>query len=74
MRADEAGWVGWWQGQRSRAGSLASAVRQVLGMPDYQAYLRHLRQAHPTCQVPSPREFFDRYLEHRYGSGPTRCC
>ena len=73
MPAEEAGRSGW-QAQRTRVERLASAVRQVLGMPDYQAYVRHLRQAHPGCPVPSPREFFALYLEHRYGNGPTRCC
>ena len=43
-------------------------------MPDYHAYLCHLREAHPACPVPSPREFFTMYLEQRYGNGPTRCC
>jgi uncharacterized short protein YbdD (DUF466 family) len=43
-------------------------------MPDYEAYLRHLRRCHPSRPIPSEREYFDRYLEERYGNGPTRCC
>ena len=43
-------------------------------MPDYPAYVKHLRQVHPTWPIPSEREFFALYLETRYGDGPTRCC
>jgi uncharacterized short protein YbdD (DUF466 family) len=49
-------------------------LRRIAGMPDYEEYRRHLRRAHPGCPVPSEREYFDRYLEARYGNGPTRCC
>jgi uncharacterized short protein YbdD (DUF466 family) len=43
-------------------------------MPDYEEYLRHLRQCHPDRPVPSEGEFFELYLRTRYGDGPTRCC
>jgi len=43
-------------------------------MPDYAAYVEHLRTAHPDAPVPSEREYFDEYLKGRYESGPTRCC
>jgi uncharacterized short protein YbdD (DUF466 family) len=43
-------------------------------MPDYPAYVRHLRQVHPSWPIPSEREFFALYLQTRYGDGPTRCC
>jgi uncharacterized short protein YbdD (DUF466 family) len=49
-------------------------LRHIAGMPDYEAYVRHLRVAHPGRPVPTEREYFDRYLEARYGNGPTRCC
>lgn len=48
--------------------------RRVVGMPDYAAYVDHLRVTHPSWPVPSEGEFFDLYLRARYGDGPTRCC
>jgi uncharacterized short protein YbdD (DUF466 family) len=43
-------------------------------MPDYAAHLEHLRRCHPERTAPSEREFFEQYLQGRYGDGPTRCC
>lgn len=51
-----------------------SGLRRLLGMPDYRAYVEHLRACHPDRPVPSEREFYDEYLLTRYGDGPTRCC
>jgi uncharacterized short protein YbdD (DUF466 family) len=51
-----------------------AALRRVLGMPDYQRYLGHLRACHPDRPVPTEREFYDDYVRTRYGDGPTRCC
>jgi len=49
-------------------------VRRVAGMPDYEAYVAHLRRCHPERPVPSERRFYDEYVKQRYGDGPTRCC
>lgn len=49
-------------------------LRRIAGMPDYEAYLAHLRAAHPGCPGASPRRFYEDYLRARYGDGPTRCC
>jgi uncharacterized short protein YbdD (DUF466 family) len=53
---------------------LLSAVRAVAGMPNYDAYLVHLRRCHPDMRAPSEREYYAEYLRARYGDGPTRCC
>ena len=58
----------------ARCSLLASTVRRIVGMPDYQAYLAHLRAAHPERPLPTERQYFDDYLKGRYESGPTRCC
>jgi uncharacterized short protein YbdD (DUF466 family) len=50
------------------------ALRSVAGMPDYAAYVDHLRRHHPERAVPSEREYFAEYVRARYGDGPTRCC
>ncbi len=51
-----------------------SAVRRIAGMPDYVAYVEHLRRHHPDRPVPTEREFYDEFTRVRYGDGPTRCC
>lgn len=55
----------------ARVGSL---VRRIAGMPDYEAYVEHLRRCHPERALPTEREYFEQYVAARYGDGPTRCC
>lgn len=57
-----------------RLGEFLSMVRRVFGMPDYEAYLQHLRTCHPGHPLPTEREYFAQYVQARYGDGPTRCC
>ncbi|HEY8105151.1 MAG TPA: YbdD/YjiX family protein [Gemmatimonadales bacterium] len=65
-------------GGGARAGntlrSALTALRRVLGMPDYRAYVAHLHAAHPERPVPTERAFYDEYVRARYADGPTRCC
>jgi uncharacterized short protein YbdD (DUF466 family) len=49
-------------------------VRRVAGMPDYAAHVAHLRHCHPERNVPSPREYYEVYVQARYSDGPSRCC
>ena len=53
---------------------LLTAIRQVIGMPDYERYLAHQKEAHPGEPVLTEREFYDRYLESRYAGTGSRCC
>jgi uncharacterized short protein YbdD (DUF466 family) len=59
---------------RGRLSGLLASIRRVAGMPDYGAYLEHLRRCHPERPVPSEREYFEAFVSARYGDGPTRCC
>lgn len=59
---------------RERLQQWLADFRRIAGMPNYAEYQRHLTQCHPGQPVPSEREFFDLYLQSRYGDGPTRCC
>jgi uncharacterized short protein YbdD (DUF466 family) len=52
----------------------SSVLRRVCGMPDYAAFVTHLRTHHPGSPIPSVREYFDQYIAARYGDSPTRCC
>jgi uncharacterized short protein YbdD (DUF466 family) len=53
---------------------IVSTIRAVAGMPDYEAYVAHLRRCHPERPVPTERRFYDEFIKRRYGDGPTRCC
>ena len=53
---------------------LERAMRRILGLPDYAAYVAHLRERHPERPTPTEGEFFRDYLRTRYADGPTRCC
>jgi uncharacterized short protein YbdD (DUF466 family) len=52
----------------------ARVCRAILGAPDYERYLAHMRERHPQ-QTPLSREEFARQrLEERYNKPGTRCC
>jgi uncharacterized short protein YbdD (DUF466 family) len=51
-----------------------AVLRRIAGMPSYEEYVCHLRLKHPSRPIPSEREYFELYLQSRYGDGPTRCC
>jgi uncharacterized short protein YbdD (DUF466 family) len=54
--------------------NVVATIRRLVGMPDYQGYVDHVRACHPERAVPSEREYYDQYLERRYGAGTSRCC
>lgn len=51
----------------------ASCVRAVLGVPDYDRYLTHMRAAHPGDRVMSETEFRHTRMNERYNR-TSRCC
>lgn len=56
---------------------LREAARLMIGVPDYDTYVAHMRQAHPDQPVMSYAEFFRERQSARYGEGSTRgfrCC
>lgn len=53
---------------------ILKTVRRLMGMPDYRAYVEHSRTRHPERAIPSEREYYEQYLERRYGGGTSRCC
>jgi len=65
---------GLWVRVQERLRTCLSDFRRIVGMPDYPEYVRHLRLVHPAWPIPSEREFFELYMQTRYGNGPTRCC
>ncbi|XSF08475.1 YbdD/YjiX family protein [Myxococcus faecalis] len=49
-------------------------ARLMIGVPDYEAYVAHLRARHPERPVMTHEEFFDERMATRHRSGGGRCC
>ncbi|HEY0199247.1 MAG TPA: YbdD/YjiX family protein [Rhodanobacter sp.] len=49
-------------------------ARLSCGIPDYEVYVRHLREHHPEHAVPSYETFFRERQAARYKGGGGRCC
>jgi uncharacterized short protein YbdD (DUF466 family) len=49
-------------------------ARQIIGVPDYETYIAHLRMHHPEREEPTYREFFAERQNARYKGGAGRCC
>lgn len=52
----------------------ARTARLMVGVPDYEAYLAHVRQHHPGRQPMAREAFFAERLQARYANGRSRCC
>jgi uncharacterized short protein YbdD (DUF466 family) len=53
---------------------LAQTARLIVGVPDYDRYLTHMRRSHPEASPMTREAFFANRLEARYGRGASRCC
>ena len=53
---------------------LTQTARLCCGIPDYEAYVQHLRQHHPERGVPSYDAFFRERQVARYKGASGRCC
>ena len=51
----------------------ASFLRAVLGVPDYDRYVVHMRNAHPGDRVMTETEFRHARMNDRYNR-TSRCC
>lgn len=49
-------------------------ARLIIGVPDYDTYVEHVRRHHPERPVMSYEEFFDERMRARYRGGGGRCC
>jgi uncharacterized short protein YbdD (DUF466 family) len=59
---------------RQTARFLQRLMHAACGLPDYEAYVAHLRREHAEQIVPSYAEFFRTWQQARYGKGRSRCC
>jgi uncharacterized short protein YbdD (DUF466 family) len=58
----------------ARARRVASLVRRIIGAPDYDTYLTHVRQCHPDATPLTRDDFARQRLEDRYSRPGSRCC
>ncbi len=63
-----------WSRLRTNVRAVGAATRRIIGAPDYERYLAHLRQCHPGERSLSRREFTQRRLEEKYARPGARCC
>lgn len=49
-------------------------VRRIIGVPDYETYLAHMRRHYPQCTPLDPATFERERLNDRYRSLGSRCC
>ena len=59
---------------RGLARSAASGARFVVGAPDYDRYVCHMKERHPDRVPLSRRDFERQRLEDRYSRPGARCC
>lgn len=59
---------------RSRLDRAANVLRRVIGVPDYERYVAHVRTHHPGAQPMSREEFTRQRLADRYSKPGARCC
>jgi uncharacterized short protein YbdD (DUF466 family) len=58
-----------------RAGRyLGQSLRLMIGVPEYDVYVAHMREAHPDKAIMSYEAFFRERQEARYGGKISRCC
>jgi uncharacterized short protein YbdD (DUF466 family) len=54
---------------------LGQAARLMVGVPDYDAYVQHMKTTHPEQTPMTYEEFYNNRVEARYGGkGGAKCC
>jgi uncharacterized short protein YbdD (DUF466 family) len=59
------------------ARDMTRTARLMVGVPDYETYVKHRQTAHPGEPIMSFEEFFRERQASRYGAGGgkiSRCC
>ncbi len=53
---------------------VARVIRRIIGVPDYESYVAHVRAHHPGTEPMTEREFHRDRLHARYSQPGNRCC
>jgi uncharacterized short protein YbdD (DUF466 family) len=59
---------------RHVAARVAAVIRRVIGVPDYDTYLAHVREHHPELTPLSEDDFRRDRMRARYSQPGNRCC
>lgn len=59
---------------RERLERAIALLHRIIGAPDYDAYLRHHRRAHPDEAPLSKADFVNQHFTDKYSRPGTRCC
>jgi len=59
---------------RQQLTTAANVIRRIVGVPDYERYLAHMRSHHPGVRPLSAEEFTAQRLADRYSKPGSRCC
>ena len=59
---------------RAKIDRAARILRRVIGVPDYDIYLAHVRAHHPDTTPMSHEEFMRQRLTDKYSRPGSRCC
>ena len=54
--------------------AVARVIKTIIGVPDYERYVAHQREAHPGCEPLSREAFMRERLEARYNRPGSKCC
>ena len=53
---------------------VAKIIRRIIGVPDYERYVAHVRRCHPEQPLLSRDDFSRDQLTRRYETPGNRCC
>lgn len=59
---------------REKIDRAACILRRVIGVPDYDIYLAHVREHHPEATPLTREEFTRQRLTDKYSRPGSRCC
>jgi uncharacterized short protein YbdD (DUF466 family) len=60
--------------RHGRLARLCAGLRRLIGAPDYEQYLVHVRRCHPDLTPMSPEDFLRDAFARRYDRPGSRCC
>lgn len=59
---------------RARWQRAIAILRRIIGVPDYDEYLAHMRRHFPDCPPMDPRTFERERMAAKYRMPGSRCC
>ena len=62
------------RGLAARIREILRVVRRIIGVPDYDNYVRHVCERHPDATPMSRKEFERDCLVRKYQRPGSRCC